>query len=69
MQQVLIRSIEAGGSSISDFISPDGHDGGYQDERRVYARKGLACHACGEEIKRRVMDEVTLHYLNKGREA
>ena len=43
MQQVMLRSIETGGSSISDYVAPDGADGAYQDERRVYARTGEPC--------------------------
>jgi formamidopyrimidine-DNA glycosylase len=54
-QQVMLRSIETGGSSISDYVRPDGSDGGYQDERRVYAREGEACSRCGGRIKRVVL--------------
>ena len=54
-QQVMLRSIETGGSSISDYVRPDGSDGGYQDERRVYAREGEACLRCGGKIKRVVL--------------
>lgn len=43
LQRVLLRSIETGGSSISDYVAPDGSDGAYQNERRVYAREGEAC--------------------------
>ena len=43
----MLRSIETGGSSISDYVAPDGSDGAYQDERRVYARTGEPCAACG----------------------
>ena len=41
-KRVMKRSIETGGSSISDYVTPDGSDGGYQNERKVYARKGPA---------------------------
>ena len=44
--RVLSRSIETGGSSIRDYVLPDGTDGGFQDERRVYARKGEPCDEC-----------------------
>ena len=44
---MLLRSIETGGSTISDYVPPDGSDGAYQDERRVYARKGEPCRTCG----------------------
>ena len=46
-RKVLLRSIETGGSSISDYVLPDGSDGAYQDERRVYARTGEPCLDCG----------------------
>ncbi|MEE8164744.1 MAG: zinc finger domain-containing protein, partial [Myxococcota bacterium] len=62
LRQVLERSIETGGSSISDYLAPDGSDGGYQDERRVYARTGEACLQCGEAIRRRVIGQRSSHY-------
>ncbi len=55
VRQVLTRSIETGGSSISDYLRPDGKDGGYQDERRVYGREGEDCKECGARIKRIVI--------------
>ena len=62
VHKVLKRSIETGGSSISDYVAPDGSDGGYQDERRVYGRKGEPCLECGSEIKRRVIAQRSSHY-------
>lgn len=55
VRKVLARSIETGGSSISDYLRPDGQDGGYQDERRVYGREGEPCGACGAAILRVVI--------------
>jgi formamidopyrimidine-DNA glycosylase len=55
LQKVMLRSIETGGSSISDYVQPDGQDGGYQNERRVYARKGEPCSVCSTTIKRTVL--------------
>ena len=60
--RVLERSIETGGSSISDYVAPDGSDGAYQDERRVYARKGEPCSACGQPIRRRVLGQRSAHW-------
>jgi len=60
--RVLRRSIETGGSSISDYVAPDGKDGGYQNERRVYARKGDACSVCATPIKRIVVGQRGTHY-------
>jgi formamidopyrimidine-DNA glycosylase len=56
-QRVMLRSIETGGSSISDYVRPDGSDGGYQDERRVYARQGEACGNCGSLIRKTVLGQ------------
>jgi len=60
--RVLRRSIETGGSSISDYVAPDGSDGAYQSERRVYARKGDACVTCSTPIKRIVVGQRGTHY-------
>jgi formamidopyrimidine-DNA glycosylase len=62
LRQVLERSIETGGSSISDYVQPDGSDGGFQDERKVYARTGEACLTCGAEIVRKVIGQRSSHY-------
>lgn len=59
---VLLRSIETGGSSISDYVQPNGSDGGYQNERRVYARKGEPCFVCATPIKRIVLAARSTHY-------
>ncbi|HET9960174.1 MAG TPA: bifunctional DNA-formamidopyrimidine glycosylase/DNA-(apurinic or apyrimidinic site) lyase, partial [Polyangiaceae bacterium] len=61
-QQVMLRSIETGGSSISDYVRPDGSDGGYQNERRVYARTGEACGVCGQPIQRIVIAQRSSHF-------
>jgi formamidopyrimidine-DNA glycosylase len=65
IRAVLLRSIETGGSSISDYVQPDGKDGEYQNERRVYARKGEACYTCGGQIKRIVLAARSTHYCPK----
>lgn len=62
LHRVLERSIETGGSSISDYVAPDGADGGYQDERRVYGRKGEPCLVCGDPIRRRIVAQRSTHY-------
>ena len=65
LRQTLERSIETGGSSISDYIAPDGSDGAYQDERRVYARTGEPCPSCGTPIRRIVLGARGTHYCPK----
>lgn len=62
LRAVLERAIESGGSSIRDYLAPDGKDGAYQDERRVYARDGAPCYRCGTAIRRRVIGQRSTHY-------
>ncbi len=64
-KRVMLRSIETGGSSISDYVRPGGQDGGYQDERKVYAREGEPCSVCGTAIKRVVLGQRSAHYCPK----
>jgi formamidopyrimidine-DNA glycosylase len=62
LRRVLRRSIETGGSSISDYVQPDGADGAYQDERKVYGRTGEPCRRCGARIVRIVIGQRSAHY-------
>jgi formamidopyrimidine-DNA glycosylase len=60
--RVLRRGIRTGGSSIDDFVQPDGGDGGYQNEFRVYGRGGKPCRRCGTVIRRRVIGQRSSHF-------
>lgn len=62
VRRVLMRSIETGGSSISDYVAPDGSDGGFQDERQVYARNGAPCYRCQTPIVRLTIGQRSSHY-------
>jgi formamidopyrimidine-DNA glycosylase len=61
-QKVMRRSIQTGGSSISDYVNPDGADGGYQNERRVYGREDEPCPSCGAPIRRLVIAQRSSHF-------
>ena len=62
VKRVMKRSIVTGGSSISDYVRPDGSDGGYQSERRVYARTGEPCKRCRTPIERIVIGQRSSHF-------
>ncbi len=62
VHEVMRRSIETGGSSIRDYVAPDGSDGAYQDERSVYARAGEPCTVCERPIARIVLGARGTHY-------
>lgn len=65
LRETLQRAIDSGGSSISDFVAPDGRDGGYQDERCVYARSGEPCPVCGTPIRKIVAAQRGTHFCPK----
>ncbi|HEV8551355.1 MAG TPA: bifunctional DNA-formamidopyrimidine glycosylase/DNA-(apurinic or apyrimidinic site) lyase [Polyangiaceae bacterium] len=61
-RRVLERAIVKGGSSIDDFVRPDGSDGEYQAERKVYARTGAPCPRCKTPIRRIVIGQRSAHF-------
>jgi formamidopyrimidine-DNA glycosylase len=52
IRAVLLAAIEAGGSTLRDYVQPDGELGYFSKEWRVYGREGEAC-GCGTPIRRR----------------
>jgi len=46
VRDVLMRAIEAGGSSLRDFVQADGELGYFQHHWAVYDREGQACPDC-----------------------
>src|SRR5688500_14042621 len=47
----LERAIEAGGSSLRDFVGSDGNPGYFQQQYWVYGRVGQSCRKCGTTIE------------------
>ena len=46
IRAVLAESIEAGGSSLRDYVHADGGIGFFQERFKVYGREGLPCEEC-----------------------
>jgi formamidopyrimidine-DNA glycosylase len=53
IRTVLTAAIAAGGSSLRDYVRPDGELGYFANQWRVYGREGEAC-PCGGTVRRRV---------------
>jgi formamidopyrimidine-DNA glycosylase len=51
IRETLEAAIEAGGSTLRDFVGGDGRAGYFQNEHLVYARGGEPCRACGTNIR------------------
>jgi formamidopyrimidine-DNA glycosylase len=54
VRDVINEAIKAGGSTISDFGTPDGELGYFQHRFRVYDREGKPCPTCRAPIRRLV---------------
>ncbi|MFW5833191.1 MAG: bifunctional DNA-formamidopyrimidine glycosylase/DNA-(apurinic or apyrimidinic site) lyase [Pseudomonadota bacterium] len=54
IREVLEEAIEAGGSSLRDYVQADGELGNFQRNFRVYDRVGATC-ACGRANIRRIV--------------
>jgi formamidopyrimidine-DNA glycosylase len=46
IKETLIDAIAAGGSSLRDYVQPDGELGYFQHQWKVYGRAGQACERC-----------------------
>lgn len=51
VKQILQQAIEAGGSSLRDFVNSDGMPGYFQQHYWVYGRAGQRCKKCDGVIK------------------
>jgi len=63
IRAVLARAIEAGGSSLRDFVGADGRSGYFTLAARVYERNGLVCLRCGEARIRRIVQSARATYF------
>jgi formamidopyrimidine-DNA glycosylase len=52
IQQVLQQALASGGSTLRDFIQPNGKPGYFQHHFHVYDKMGQPCANCGAPIKR-----------------
>lgn len=59
VKAILAHAIERGGTTLRDFISPDGAPGYFEQELLVYARGGLTCKRCGRVLKQAMIGQRT----------
>ena len=60
--EVLNEAIDAGGSSISDYVDAEGRKGFFQFSHRVYQRTGEPCVTCGTPIRRVLVAQRSSHF-------
>jgi len=50
-KEILAHAIERGGTTLRDFISPDGAPGYFEQELLVYGRDDEPCRRCGRSLR------------------
>ncbi|MEQ8355593.1 MAG: bifunctional DNA-formamidopyrimidine glycosylase/DNA-(apurinic or apyrimidinic site) lyase [Kiloniellaceae bacterium] len=65
VRSVLIRAIEAGGSSLRDYVQADGELGYFQHEWAVYGREGAVCKGCAAPLRRLVQSGRSTFYCSR----
>ena len=63
IRAVLAQAIDAGGSSLRNFIGADGRSGYFMLDAWVYERNGLACRRCQSATVRRVVQSGRATYF------
>jgi formamidopyrimidine-DNA glycosylase len=51
VRETLLAAIQAGGSTLRDYVGGDGRAGYFQNEHLVYDRAGQPCLTCGDPVK------------------
>lgn len=62
IRQILHHAIQRGGTTLRDFISPDGVPGYFEQELYVYGRAGESCRNCGSTIRSIVLGQRSTFY-------
>lgn len=57
IKRILEYAIRRGGTTLRDFISPDGAPGYFEQELSVYGRGGMPCKTCGTPIMATVIGQ------------
>ena len=62
VKRILAHAIKRGGTTLRDFISPDGVPGYFEQELFVYGRAGKPCKVCGTPIRAVVLGQRSTFY-------
>ena len=59
VKDILAHAIARGGTTLRDFISPDGAPGYFEQELSAYGRGGEPCRRCGRPLKQAMIGQRT----------
>ena len=61
----LTRAIQQGGTTLKDFLQPDGKPGYFAQELQIYGKKGEPCPKCGQKIESLVIGQRNSYFCPK----
>ena len=62
---ILKKAIDAGGSSLKDFVNSEGDPGHFMVQTKVYDRKDLPCKVCKTPIKQIVQGQRSTYFCSQ----
>ena len=62
IRRVLRHAIEHGGTTLRDYVTPEGASGAHQFALQVYGRAGERCHRCGSPIVKMRLAQRGTHF-------
>lgn len=62
MKKVLKKAVFKKGTSVSDYLTPEGEEGDFAGLLNVYGQEGEECPCCGEIIVRKKIGSRSTHY-------
>ncbi|WP_128112788.1 bifunctional DNA-formamidopyrimidine glycosylase/DNA-(apurinic or apyrimidinic site) lyase [Polynucleobacter necessarius] len=62
VRHILKKAIDAGGSSLKDFVNSEGDPGHFMMQTKVYDRKGLPCKICKTPIAQIVQGQRSTYF-------
>ncbi len=65
IRRVLLHAITRGGTTLRDFLAPDGAPGYFEQELFVYGRAGEPCKVCGTPIRAAVIGQRMTYWCAK----
>lgn len=65
IKSVLKSAIQAGGTTLKDFINSDGKPGYFAQQLQVYGRQSHECNQCGTTIKQMVIGQRSSYFCPK----
>lgn len=60
--KILKKAIASGGTTLKDYLHPDGQGGHHQEELQVYGRAKAPCLRCGNPVKKIVVAQRGTHF-------